>query len=136
MSSLTIQSSDSDTKLTLFNPSPGGYKQPVESFNAKLESHRIPTAECEVFGARGSYFQAFFTSVLNDAGTSSEYCSVEDHLEIKSSRFDEKIEFRVTLREGPWEDDWEVQETISLSQIELEELVEQLAEFLRIESVI
>ena len=131
MDRLTIQSSDSDAKLTLHNPFPSGYKEPVECFHAKLESHRIPAAECEVFGAGGPYLQAFFISVLNGERPDSDYCSVEDHLEIQASRSDEKFVFRVILRQGPWEDDWEVEEIISLSRDELHEVVKQLDAFLR-----
>ncbi len=132
MDRLTIQSSDSDAKLTLHDPFPRGYKEPVEGFHAKLESHRIPAAECEVFGAGGPYLQAFFVSVLNGEQPVSDYCSVEDHLEIHAISADEKFLFRVILRQGPWEDDWEVEENISMSRDELHEMLEQLGYFLRV----
>jgi hypothetical protein len=136
MDSLTIQSSDSDARLTLYDPFPRRNKEPVEGFKAKLESHRIPTSESEVFGAGAPYFHAFFITILKGERPDSDYCSVEDHLEIQASKSDEKFVFRVILRDGPWEDYWEVDEIISLSGNELHEVVEQLRAFLRIHSAI
>ena len=96
-----------------------------------MGSHCIPAAECEGVGACGTYLKEFFISVLNGERPDSDYCSVEDHLEIQASRSDEKFVFRVILRQGPWEDDWEVEEIISLSRDELHEVVKQLDAFLR-----
>jgi len=134
MDILVIQSSESDSKLTLTKPQPKNIKHAVESFNAKLESHKIPTVECFVFDASGKYFYDYIKSIEINATDSDalNYYSLEDNLIIDAIYKNETISLKVKLRSGPWDDDWQVEELITLDKNNYNNLLVQLANFLRL----
>lgn len=135
MQRLIIQSSTSDTKLTLFDPKPKNIKHIVDGFNAKLDSHKIPPSECKVFGAYGNYLYEFFLEIIEDKKAIHEWRSIEDHLEIEARRNKDCVDLKIHLREGPWEENWAVSDTVTLDLDALKKLVPELKEFLRVQNV-
>ena len=131
MDTLIIQSTESNAKLTLFNPTPKNINNTVNGFSARLESHKIPVSECEVFGAEGEYLYAFFKSIVN-SNEPSNYYSLEDHIIIDAKYENNSIELNVKLREGPWEEDWQVEEKIILNKNAYIKAVSNLSIFLRL----
>ncbi len=134
MQKFVIQSSNSDAKLILFEPGPKNIKLMVDGFRARLESHNIPPSESDVFGASGEYLYLFFCGMLENKEEISDWCSIEDHLEIEANRTKEAVELKITLREGPWDEDWEVSENVSLRLNDLKNLLPGLKEFLRVKN--
>jgi len=137
MDKLVIQSSESDSRLTLFNPQ-AKFKHVVESFHAKLESHKIPTVECFVFDAGGKYFYDYIKTIETNASNSEalNYHSLEDSLIIDATYKLDSILLSVKLRGGPWDDDWEVGEIITLDKESYSLLLTQLVDFLRLNNAI
>jgi len=136
MDKLIIQSSGSDAKLILSDPGPKNIKQEVGGFIAKLESHKVPFTECDVYGVNGQYLYDFFKAIKTSKDKVINYYSLEDNLIIDATYKNDEIELNVKLRKGPWDDDWQVEELITLDKNNYNNLLVQLATFLRLKNTI
>jgi len=96
----------------------------------------FPFTECDVYGVNGQYLYDFFKAIKTSKDKTINYYSLEDNLIIDATYKNDEIELNVKLRKGPWDDDWQVEELITLDKNNYNNLLVQLATFLRLKNAI
>jgi len=134
--SIKIKSSGNDYELELSNPRPPGLNYPVEYIQVSIKGHDIAASSSDVYLYQPHDLARFFDEVAADCNGrdgEKEWASIEDDfcLVCKSDRIGH-IEFKVTLKSGPYAEDWKMEIIIHVDARQIEEIAKQVREFLHL----
>jgi len=135
---VTIKSSRSAGELKLSEPKPPGSRHLVEYLRVNLKDREIAASSSQVY-IYEPYALAFFFDDLAAQWKGWEgeklWHSVEEDFALScTSDGLGHVAMKVTLKSGPYKDDWCVQAIIHVDAGKLEELASKVKEFLHVQS--
>jgi Family of unknown function (DUF6228) len=136
MESVTIKSSSSGNTLRLSNPKPPGSRYPVESICVELRGREIAASSSQVYLYQPYDLVEFFEDLARHwKGWEGEkrWCSVEDNF-VLSATSDSlgHVSLGVTLRSGPYDEDWTVETAVTIDSGKLENVAGEIKRFLHL----
>jgi hypothetical protein len=134
MESVTIKSSSSGNTLRLSIPKPPGSRYPVESIRVELRGREIADSSSQVYLYHPYDLVNFFEDLARHwKGWEGEkrWCSVEEDF-ILSATSDSvgHVMLQVTLRSGPYDEDWTVETAVTIDPGQLEKVADEMKRFL------
>ena len=134
--SVTIKSSRNDYELTLSLPQPLGSRQPVEYLQVNLNGNQIAASSSKVYIYEASQLASFFSDLAvywKGWEGEKQWQSVEgDFLLGCRSNSRGHVAVRVTLKSGPYEDDWSVTAIIHIDAGQLGEIASKVRDLLHV----
>lgn len=136
LDSLTIKSSRSAGELKLSEPKPPSLAYMVEYCRVTLKDRDIATSSTQV------YYPADIVVLFDDMAVSWQGWEGEKQLSTVDNDFalsctsDDlgQVAMKVTLKSGPYEDEWCVQAVIHVEAKQLKQLAMKLREFFHLQS--
>ena len=134
---VTIKSSRGAGELRLSEPKPPGSRRPVEYIRASLKDKDIAASSAKIYIYEPHGLAAFFEDLSvgwRGWEGAKEWSSVEGDFTLlcKSDGLGH-IAMLVTLKSGPYEDDWCVQSVIHLDAGQLDETAGRVRRFLHVQ---
>jgi Family of unknown function (DUF6228) len=136
MESVTIKSSSGGNTLRLSNPKPPGSRYPVESIWMELRGREIAASSSQIYLYQSHDLMEFFEDLARHwKGWEGEkrWCSIEkDFVLSATSDSVGHISLGVSLRSGPYDEDWTVETAITIDSGQLEKVAGEMKRFLHI----
>ena len=131
---IIIKSSRSDYELKLSEPKPHGMKAPVEYIRVSIKGHDLTASTSKVYIYEPKHLTGFFADLAaNWKGWKGEkaWNSIEEDFAITatSDRLGH-IALKVTLKSGPYGDDWAIEACIYVEAGQMEEIAKRVKKYL------